>query len=262
MLLTIDIGNTETKLGIFGSGDELPAHRWRVTTNPRGTPDEYGAVVTALFAAAGVSTSDVTAAVVCSVVPVLDATVEEACVHYVGVKPVFLKAHRQTVMEIRTDRPSEVGADLVAVAIGARARYGAPLIVISYGTATVFAAIAADGAYAGVAIAPGISISIDALVGRTAKLPQIALKDPGHALGRTTIQALQAGIVYGFVGQTEALVARFRAEMGCDARVIATGGLADVVARHTKVVSVVDPHLSLIGLRTFAKSTPPSTSSG
>lgn len=254
MLLAIDVGNTETKLGLFAPGDELPTHRWRVTTDSRRTPDEYGAFITNLFAAAGVDPHRVTAAVVASVVPVLDAIIEAACVRYVGVKPEFFKAHRQNLMVIDTDRPAEVGADLVAVAIGARARYGAPLIVISYGTATVFMAISAQGAYCGVAIAPGINISIDALTDRAAKLPQIALEDPGHALGRTTIEALQAGIVYGFVGQTEALVARFRAEMGCDARVIATGGLAETVARHTKVISAVDPHLSLVGLRLFNQS--------
>ncbi|HVS46198.1 MAG TPA: type III pantothenate kinase [Verrucomicrobiae bacterium] len=251
MLLTIDIGNTETKLGLFAPGDELPTHRWRVTTEPRRTPDEYGAFITQLFGVAGISLRDVTAAAVASVVPHLDAIVEEACVHFLGVTPVFLKAHRQQLMEVRTDRPAEVGADLVAVAIGARARYGAPLIVISYGTATVFMAISAGGAYEGVAIAPGINISIEALAGRTAKLPQIALEHPGHAIARTTIEALQAGIVYGFVGQTEALVARFRAEMGCDAKVVATGGLADVIAKHTKIIAAVDPHLSLIGLRLF-----------
>jgi type III pantothenate kinase len=140
---------------------------------------------------------------------------------------------------------------LVASAIGAREIYGAPLIVISYGTATVFMAISKAGDYEGVAIAPGINISIDALIGRTAKLPQIALEAPGRAIGKDTISALQSGIIYGFVGQTEALVHRMRTEMGEDAPVVATGGMSDVVARHTPIVNHVNPNLSLIGLRLF-----------
>jgi len=156
-------------------------------------------------------------------------------------------------MHVDTDRPAEVGADLVAAAIGARDVYGAPLIVVSFGTATVFIAIAENGSYAGTAIAPGIAISIEALVGRTAKLPQIALEAPAHAIGRDTVSSLQSGVVYGFVGQTEAIVARFRKELG-SARVVATGGLADVVARQTPVIDVIDPNLSLNGLRLFHES--------
>ncbi len=159
-------------------------------------------------------------------------------------------------MPVITERPGEVGADLVAAAIGAVAKYHAPLIVISYGTATVFMAISAAGEYLGVAIAPGVTISIDALVGRTAKLPQISLEAPERAIGTNTIAALQSGIVYGFAGQTESLVARFRYEMGTDARVVATGGMAEAVARHTPVISDVDLHLSLQGLRIFYESLP------
>ncbi|HEY5257849.1 MAG TPA: type III pantothenate kinase [Candidatus Baltobacteraceae bacterium] len=254
MLLTIDIGNTETKLGLFAPGAQRPTHRWRVTTDARRTPDEYGAFVTQLFGAAEVSPHAATAVVVASVVPPLDAVVEEACVRYLNVAPVFLKAHRQRLIDVLTERPNEVGADLIAVAIGARALHGSPLIVVSYGTATVFMAISAAGKYVGVAIAPGINISIDALAERTAKLPQVALEDPGRALGTTTIQALQAGIVYGFVGQTEALVGRFRAEMGCRAPVVATGGLAGTIAKHTDIISAVEPDASLIGLRLFHES--------
>ena len=255
MLLAIDVGNTETKLGCFASGDggEL-LQSWRVTTESRRTADEYGAIFAQLFAAAQLRAQDVAAVVIASVVPNLDSVLEQACERYFDCTPLFLKAHRQRLMEIRTDRPSEVGADLVAAAIGAREQYGSPLIVISYGTATVFMAISAAGEYVGVAIAPGINISIDALVDRTAKLPQIALEAPEHALGKDTITALQSGIVIGFVGQTEALVARFRAEMGTPARVIATGGLADVVARHSRVIDEVNPHLSLAGLQCYYRS--------
>ena len=254
MLLAIDVGNTETKLGAFSPESDRLLRAWRVTTESRRTVDEFGALMLQLIGAAQFAADGFSAVAIASVVPKIDSVLDEACRTFLGVAPVFLKAHKQTLIPVLTDRPSEVGADLVAAAIGGRARYGAPLIVVSYGTATVFTAISAAGEYIGVAIAPGINVSIDALIGRTAKLPQIALEDPGHALGRTTIEALQAGIVYGFVGQTEALVARFRAEMGGDAKVVATGGLADVVARNSKMIDAVDPHLSLEGLRLFYAS--------
>jgi type III pantothenate kinase len=251
VLLAIDVGNTETKLGCFAiDGSEL-IQSWRITTEPRRTADEHGVYFAQLFATADLRPADVEAVVIASVVPRVDQALQQTCTRYFLCEADFFKAHRQTLMPVRTERPGEVGADLVAAAIGAREIYGAPLIVISYGTATVFMAVSPAGDYEGVAIAPGISVSIDALVGRTAKLPQIALEAPGRAIGKDTISALQAGIVYGFVGQTEALVARMRAEMGLEAPVVATGGLADVIARHTPVIQEVNPHLSLLGLRKY-----------
>ena len=253
MLLAIDVGNTETKLGCFSPNGEVQ-HMWRVTTELRRTADESGVFFTQLFATQGLDHRAIDAVAIASVVPSLDRILESACERFFGATPMFLKAHKQTLMPVRTDRPSEVGADLVAAAIGGRARYGAPLIVISYGTATVFMAISQAGEYLGVAIAPGINTSIDALVGNTAKLPQIALEAPERAIGRNTIEALQAGIVYGFVGQTEALVGRMRKELGAHARVVATGGLAEVIAKHSAQIELVDPHLSMIGLRLFHES--------
>ncbi len=253
MLLAIDVGNTETKLGCFSPNGEVQ-HMWRVTTELRRTADEYGVFFTQLFATQGLDHRAIDAVAIASVVPSLDRILESACERFFGATPMFLKAHKQTLMPVRTDRPSEVGADLVAAAIGGRARYGAPLIVISYGTATVFMAISQAGEYLGVAIAPGINTSIDALVGTTAKLPQIALEAPERAIGRNTIEALQAGIVYGFVGQTEALVGRMRKELGAHARVVATGGLAEVIAKHSAEIELVDPHLSMLGLRLFHES--------
>jgi len=251
MLLAIDVGNTETKLGFFADGEDQVIKSWRITTEGRRTADELGTLFTQLFATASIDASAIENIIIASVVPRLDASLEVACERYFGVKPVFFKAHKQSLMAVRTSRPEEVGADLVAVAIGAQQRYGAPLVVISYGTATVFMAISAQNEYLGVAIAPGINISIDALVSRTAKLPQIALEAPGDAIGRDTISALQSGIIYGYVGQTEALVQRFRKEMRVDARVVATGGLASVVAKHSDLIDNVNPHLSLLGLRAF-----------
>ncbi len=251
MLLAIDVGNTDTKLGCFAEGKSELSHAWRIRTNAKRTADELGTLFVQLFATTQLRTADVEAIVVASVVPNLDQTLEEACARYFSREPSFFKAHRQKLMPIDTERPGEVGADLVAAAIGGKELYGSPLIIISYGTATVFMAINAEGRYLGVAIAPGISISIDALVERTAKLPQIALEAPGHALGTDTISALQSGIVYGFVGQTEALVTRIRAELGSEVKVVATGGMADVVARHTKIIHAVNPNLSLFGLRRY-----------
>jgi type III pantothenate kinase len=249
MLLAIDVGNTETKLGCFS--EHVLEQTWRVTTELRRTPDEYGVFFTQLFATSGIDAKAIDAVAIASVVPPLDPVLETACVRFFGAAPRFLRAETQRLMHVVTENPSEVGADLVAAAIGGRDRFGAPLVVVSFGTATVFIAISAQGEYLGVAIAPGIAVSIEALIGRTAKLPQIALEAPGRAIGRTTNEALRSGIVYGFTGQTEAIVARIRAEMKVEAKVVATGGLADVVARQTPVFDAVDPHLSLVGLELF-----------
>lgn len=252
MLLTIDVGNTETKLGCFADGKLL--HTWRVTTELRRTPDEYGVFFTQLFSTSDVDVSAIDAVAVASVVPKLDPILESACERFFGTHPVFLQPQNQRLMRILTENPAEVGADLVAAAIGGVDRFGAPLIIVSFGTATVFIAISEQREYLGVAIAPGITVSIDALIGRTAKLPQIALEAPQRAIGRNTNEALQSGIVYGFAGQAEAIVERIRAELGVRAKVVATGGLADVVAKQTPVVEAVEPHLSLVGLRLFYES--------
>ena len=255
MLLAIDVGNTETKLGCFNHGGSELVHHWRVTTESRRTADEYGVFVTQLFATAGLKASAIDAVAIASVVPRLDHTLVEVAEKFFGVTPRVLRAEQQHLIRVQTDNPAEVGADLIACAIGGVERHGTPLILVSYGTATVFMAISPGGEYLGVAIAPGVNISIDALVGRTAKLPQIALDAPAHAIGRNTVEALQAGIIFGFVGQTEALIARMRAELGVDAPVVATGGLAGVIANHAPSIGAVDPHLSLYGLRAFAQST-------
>lgn len=255
MLLTVDVGNTETKLGCFEAATGELTHTWRVTTDLRRTPDEYGALFVQLFATEGIDVRAIDTVAVASVVPKLDPVLAAACARCFEVTPQFLAPATQTLIPLKTAYPAESGADLVAAAIGARARFGAPLIVVSYGTATAFIAISPGGEYLGVAIAPGIMISIDALVGRTAKLPQIALEAPERAIGRTTNEALQAGIVYGFAGQTEAIVSRMRAELGVPAKVVATGGLAELFAKHTPVVDAIDPHLSLAGLRLFYEST-------
>jgi type III pantothenate kinase len=253
MLVAIDAGNTETKIGRF-SNDGTLAQTWRIATDARRTPDEYAMTLRALFAGGGAGAAGIDAIAIASVVPAVDASLERACRESFGVRPIFLHPQSQRLIAMHTEVPRESGADLVAAAIGARERFGAPAVVVSYGTATVFVAISADGAYAGVAIAPGITTSIDALVLRTAKLPQVALETPEAAIGRTTEAALRAGIVYGFAGQTEAIVERMRAELGAAAPAIATGGLAATFAPHVACIDAIDPHLSLIGLRLFYES--------
>jgi type III pantothenate kinase len=248
MLLCIDVGNTETKLGAFDASGAIVG-TWRVTTARRRTADEYGVLFAAFFSAAKFPIADVESIVVSSVVPVVDRPLGEGCEKYFGVRPTLFTAANQRSIVVKTDRPTEVGSDLIAGAIGAVSFVGAPAIVINYGTATTFGAIDADGAYLGVAIATGLQVSLDALVGRTAKLPQVALVAPGTPIGRDTVSAIQAGLVYGAVGQTEELVRRIRDMLGAGARVIASGGLASVVAAETSVIERVEPHLVLHGLR-------------
>ena len=227
MLLVIDVGNTDTKLGFFKRGLRRHAGEltktWRVTTAHRRTGDEYGVLFAAMFRRAEIPLEAVTAIVVASVVPQTDRPLREACRRYFSCEPFPFVPARQDLMAIRTDRPADVGADLVAAAIGARSRFGTPAIVIGFGTATTYCAVASDGAFVGAAIAPGVQIALDALAARTAKLPQVALDAPPHAIGTDTVSALQSGVVFGTVGQTEGIVARMRAELGGEAHVIATG---------------------------------------
>jgi type III pantothenate kinase len=249
VLLAIDVGNSDTKLGVFaGSGWAELRENWRIQTALRRSADEFGVVFTSLFGLAGLPTDSIEAVVISSVVPQTDGSLADACRSYFKCEPAFFAAATQTMIEVTTERPKELGADLLAGAIAAKATYGTPLVVVGFGTATTFGAVSREGEYLGAALAPGIRTSIDALVERTAKLPQVALEAPNGPIGRDTVSALQAGIIFGFVGQTEGLVSRMRHAIGEDARVIATGGMAQVVAAHTDVIDAVEPHLVLKGL--------------
>lgn len=251
MLLAIDAGNSETKIGLFPPDDAAvrPVKTWRITTSRQRTADEYASALTALLGAAGFAPASIDAIAISSVVPQIDRALAEAVRESFGCEAAFYGAATQGLIEVTTERPKELGSDLVASAIAARHLYGSPLIVIGFGTATTFSAVSREGEYLGAAIAPGIQISIDALVQHTAKLPQVALEAPNGPIGRDTVSALQAGIVYGFAGQTEFIIERMKQAIGEDARVIATGGLADVVARQASAIDAVEPHLVLIGLR-------------
>ncbi len=257
MLLGIDVGNTETKLGFFaGRPGKLELQKtWRVTTALRRTSDEFGIAFAALFRRAEISTESVKRIVISSVVPQLDRELSQMCRTYFSQasEPLAFSASAQKLLTVATDRPQELGSDLLAGAIAARSHYGDPVIAIGFGTATTFSAVA-GGKYLGAAIAPGVQISIDALAARTAKLPQVSLESIDGVIGRDTVSALQAGIVFGFVGQTEGIVARMRREIGASAKVVATGGLADVIAKQTSAIDVVEPNLVLLGLREYYES--------
>jgi len=255
VLFAIDVGNSETKLGVFDASGAL-ARTWRIQTALRRTADEFGVVFTSLFRLADVDPAAIDAVAISSVVPQGDGALTDACRAYFGPTPAFFTATSQTMIEVTTERPKELGSDLLAGAIAAKALYGTPLVVVGFGTATTFGAVSREGEYLGAAIAPGIRTSIDALVERTAKLPQVALDAPNGPIGRDTVSALQAGIVYGFVGQAEALIARMRHAIGEDARVIATGGLAPVVAKHTTAIDAVEEHLVLKGLALWHAASP------
>lgn len=248
MLLALDIGNTNTTIGVFRD-DALQA-TWRIATNVARLADEYATTILCLLDAEGVSRGEVKEAVLASVVPDLVPVLQQFCQRYFGVSPLVIGTGTKTGVRILYDSPRDVGADRVADVVAAIKLYGPPpLILVDLGTATVFDAVSAEGDYLGGAIAPGIGIASEALYERAAKLYPVELQPPLTAIGKNTVSALQSGILFGFVGLIEGMVGRFKKELGEDTRVIATGGWADVLARETAVVDVVDPNLTLTGLR-------------
>ena len=247
MLLCIDIGNTNMKFGLF-EGDRLRAH-WRIATDRAKLSDEYAMLLLNLFASERLQTDDVTGCAISSVVPPLTPAFAEVARRYLKQEPVIVGPGVRTGLSIRTDHPAEVGADLIVSAVAARQMYGAPVIVIGFGTATTFAAVSPQGDFVGVAIAPGVGTGAEALFRFAAQLPQVELTRPPHAIGKNTIHSMQSGLVFGFAGLIEGLVKRMRAELGGNARVIATGGLAELIAAETDMIEVVEPDLALIGLR-------------
>ena len=260
MLLAIEVGNTNVKFGIYetdGAASGTLVHSWRSVTNRQQTGDELAAMVDGMLRINGVARSAIRRVVVASVVPPLYRSLTGLAQRYFGCRTEFISAARQKLMPVKTARPAELGADLIAGAIGGVAKYGAPLIIVGFGTATTFAAVDARGEYLGTAIAPGIETSVDALVSRAAKLYDVPLIRPPAAIGIDTVTALQSGIVLGFVGQAEYLIAKIAHEMGARPQVVATGGLAELVAAHTKAIARVDERLVLDGLYHWATSDQP-----
>lgn len=247
MLLVIDVGNTNIVLGVY-DGKELLDH-WRISTDRLRTTDEYGVLIRNLFVMNEVSADRIDAIIISSVVPPVMPTLERMCQRYFGVVPLVIGPGVKTGMDIKYDNPREVGADRIVNAVAVYEKYGGPDIVIDFGTATTFCAIAANGDYLGGAIAPGIGISTEALVQRTAKLPRIEVRSTDRVICRNTVQSMQAGVYYGFVGQVDGIVKRMKAELGGKAKVVATGGLAVIIAPASKSIDVVEPMLTLEGLR-------------
>jgi len=247
MLLAIDIGNTTVALGVF-EGEKLKA-TWRLSTDVHKLADEYAALLLNLLTLESLSFSDVDEAIISSSVPPMVTTFEELCRRYCKITPLVVGAGIKTGVRISLDNPREVGADRVVNAAAAHRLYGGPLIVIDLGTATTLDVVSAEGDYLGGAIAPGIGISADALFERAAKLPRVELTHPKRAIGRNTVAAMQSGIIFGYVGLIEGIVVRMRKELGGKVRVIATGGLAGIIAKETDVIEVLDPDLTLVGLR-------------
>jgi type III pantothenate kinase len=250
MILTMDIGNTNTVLGLY-DGDLLKTH-WRIATDRNKTPDEYGMLFKNLFDSAGVSNKVVDSIIISSVVPPILRVLKKTAYRYFNVNPLVIGPGVKTGMNIKTDNPKEVGADRIVNAVAASRIYSGPLIIVDFGTATTFCAVSETGEYLGGAIAPGIGISAEALFNQSAKLPRIELVEPGQAIGKNTIDGMKAGIVYGFVGQVEYLVARIKKELSDTASVIATGGLVSLIAAETDAIDHVEPFLTLKGLKYIA----------
>ncbi len=247
MLLAIDVGNDGIKFGVFDGDRRL--HDWRIPTRLDSTADELGLVFTQLMREADIDATAIRGAAVSSVVPPLNARLAEAVRRSFRCEPLMVMPGVKTGLKIRYEDPREVGADRIVASLAAFRKYGGPLIIIDFGTGTTYDAVSRDGEYLGGAIAPGVQISIDALVQHGARLFRVELKPPPSVIGRTTGESLQAGIIYGFVAQVEGMVARLRRELGDDARVIATGGMASVIAPETTIIEEVDDGLMLDGLR-------------
>ena len=247
MLLTIDIGNTNLTLGLY-EGDKLGAH-WRLATDHNRMPDEYGLQFLGLLQNAGKTLDEITGVSLASVVPPLTGRVIQACREYLKQEPLVVDTGIKTGIKIRYEDPKAVGADRVCDAVAVMKLYGGPACVVDFGTATTFNAITKDGEYLGGAITAGINLAAEALYTRAAKLPRIDLQVPPSVIGRNTVHAMQSGLLFGYVSMVEGMVARFRSELGSDMKVVATGGLAEVVAKETKVIDIIAPWLTLDGLR-------------
>jgi type III pantothenate kinase len=247
MFLAIDIGNTNITIGAY-RGEQL-GPRWRFATDQRRTSDEYGAAMLDSFKSADAAIEEVQGIAIASVVPQLTEMFVAACREYVGCNPLVVDSSVHTGIRSCYDDPKQVGADRIVDVAAAYKLFGGPAIVIDFGTATTFDALTSAGDYLGGAIAPGIGIASEALFQRAAKLPKVEFHRPPAAIGRNITQSLQSGLLLGYVGLVEGMIARFCAELGADTKVIATGGLAEIIAKETPAITTVAPWLTLDGLR-------------
>src|SRR5438045_843730 len=257
MLLVIDVGNTNTVLGVyqrpagFKSGEDkmsLRAH-WRVATIRTQTVDEYGVLFHNLFSMQHVDAAQVKGIIVSSVVPPLDSTLREVCEKYFRVKPLFIEPGVKTGMPVRYENPADVGADRIVNGVAAFEKFGGPCVVVDFGTATTFDVISAKGEYQGGVITPGIGISAEALFQRTARLQRVDIRKPAQVIGTTTVGSMQSGLFYGYLGLVDGILERLIAELGTGTKIVATGGLAGLFGSSSKYISAVDDLLTLEGLR-------------
>ena len=260
MLLALDVGNTNTVLGLYKLANDRPelAAHWRVTTHHTQTSDEYGVLFVNLFQMHGLAPSQVTHIIISSVVPPVESTLRQVCEHYFHLQPLFVEPGIKTGMPVLVDNPSELGADRLVNAIAAFERYGGPCIVVDFGTATTFDVISAKGEYLGGAIAPGLGISAEALFARAARLGRIDIKRPAKVIGTNTVTHLQSGLYYGYIGLTDGILERMinelkpaelnQGEQAAQPKVIATGGLARQISSDSRFISEIDDMLTLDGL--------------
>jgi type III pantothenate kinase len=263
MLLVIDVGNTNTVLGVFARvakvhpGDDAatPARyerlvaQWRVSTIWNHTVDEYGVLFRSLFAMDDLDASGIQGIIISSVVPPLDSTLRQVCERYFKLKPLFVEPGVKTGMPVHYENPAEVGADRIVNGVAAFEKYGGPCVVVDFGTATTFDCVSSKGEYMGGVICPGIGISADALFQRTARLPRVDIRKPDRVIGSTTVGSLQSGLYYGYLGLVDGILEELLREMGKDTKVIATGGLGSMLGTSSKFIKSIDDHLTLEGLR-------------